>query len=165
MTAESRRLGSAIDLIARRCYRGIAALLGQAPKPSHDDLVAAVLYQPASDGVTGSGASDWVAKAACRMADFEADLALAPWGSVVAATVAYSRLEALDWSIYVEHVRLSGMTLTRDSGGPLTRLALRFGRAEDTIGRIVRDVPVNIGWSAIVGVQQDLFGTSSVDVR
>lgn len=162
---EVQRLGAAIDLIARRCYRGVPALLGKAPRPSHDDLKAAVLYRPASMLKSRQEAKDWVATAACCMVDFEADLALAPWGSVVAATVAYSRLEALDWSIYVEHVRLSGMTLTRDSGGPLTRLALRFGRAEDTIGRIVRDVPVNVAWSAIVGVQLDLFGTSSVDVR
>lgn len=148
---EVKRLGAAIDLIAKRCYRGVPALLGKAPRPSHDDLKAAVLYRPASMLKSRQEAKDWVATAACRLVDFEADLDLAPWEDVVSASCAYAASEALEWSIYVEYIRITGMTLSRLSGGPLTRLSAKFNLGEDTVLRVARAVPENIAWSALVG--------------
>ena len=42
-------LARSIDLIARRCPRGLSALAGDAPQPSHDELVAAATWTPAED--------------------------------------------------------------------------------------------------------------------
>lgn len=55
--SEITNLARSIDLIARRCPRGLSALAGDVPQPSYDELVAAATWTPAAEVSTPGGSS------------------------------------------------------------------------------------------------------------
>lgn len=150
-TAKAQRLGLAVDLIARRCYRGVSALLGKSPRPTQNELIAAVLYQPASSLKSRQTGRDWVATAACQLADFEADLNLVPWENLVVAAKEYAKSDPIGWKIYLEYARFAGGALSRKYGSRLVlRLSKKFFYSPRSIRRIASQAPKDIARLAII---------------
>ncbi len=47
---EMDQLARALDIVASRCPRGLAAIVGDAPQPSDAEIVAAATWRPAAEG-------------------------------------------------------------------------------------------------------------------
>lgn len=47
---EVDQLARALDIVASRCPRGLAAIVGDAPQPSDAEIVAAATWRPAAEG-------------------------------------------------------------------------------------------------------------------
>lgn len=55
---EVKQLAKSLDIIASRCPHGLAALVGEAPPPCRDELVAAATWRPSGDQPRVSGSQD-----------------------------------------------------------------------------------------------------------
>lgn len=121
---EVARLGKAIDAIARKCWRGLPALTGQAARPSQEQI---------ADALNVAGV------------DADAAFILAEWSAIVGAVQAFSVEFADDWRLYLEFIRLKE---TGRSGwgmrGAATRCAEKFDVSRYDVYKIVRDVPRRI---------------------
>lgn len=88
MSVTITNLARSIDTIARRCPRGLSALAGDAPQPSHDELVAAATWTPAAEVSTpgGSSGGEHVTSAVAQVLALTEPIEAVGWERIVAAT-------------------------------------------------------------------------------
>lgn len=123
-TREVDRLGAVVDAIARKCWRGLPSLLGQASPPGAAQI---------KDALT-------VARV-----DGDVDSILADWAQIVEAVQRFRAEYPDDLSLYCEFIALKETGRAAWGGESVAaRLGRREGVNEWTIRGIVRSVPRRI---------------------
>lgn len=151
---EIDRLARCIDLIARKCWRGLPALLGKAPQPSRDQLKQAFYYKPSSDdlgvkvqGGTGGDGRD-ISLADDFIDEYEPVFENVPWADIVEGVKWFAQAHAPEWQMYVTFVSYGETGRARWNGeGIAERLARRFELTPASVYDIVRKTPRRIAWA------------------
>lgn len=145
-------LARAIDLIARRCPRGLSALAGDVPQPSHDELVAAATWSPASEVPTpgAPSAAEHVSTTVGQILALTDPIEAVGWDRIVAATREVSELYPLQWAVYRLHViHVSTDDQWRGDGGTLRSIADKTDISVATVVRWRHMVPRRIARAAL----------------
>ena len=157
-------LARALDIVASRCPRGLAAIVGEAPPPTYDDLVAAATWRPSVENgrSSGGGGEGPVPSLAERVMRVTGPLEKAGWKAIAAAGREVRELYPQDWEAYRLHVVYvdSPVQWRIEDDSTLQRLADKCRMDVRTLRRRRRQVPLQIARSALYGAQQglDLFG-------
>lgn len=145
-------LARAIDLIARRCPRGLSALAGDVPQPSHDELVAAATWSPASEVPTpgAPSAGEHVSTTVGQILALTDPIEAVGWDRIVVATREVGELYPLQWAVYRLHViHVSTGDQWRGDGGTLRSIADKTGISVATVVRWRHMVPRRIARAAL----------------
>ena len=145
-------LARAIDLIARRCPRGLSALAGDVPQPSQDELVAAATWSPAAEvpmpGAPSAG--EHVSTTVSQILALTDPIEAVGWDRIVAATREVGELYPLQWAVYRLHViHVSTGDQWRGDGGTLRLIADKSGISVATVVRWRHMVPRRIARAAL----------------
>ena len=156
MTNEAA-LARALDVIARRCPRGIAKLEGKAPAPTDAELHTAALYRPSTRGAgvrVNGGKVRTIADDAAAFVELFSVLDGYQWQEITDAVQWYADcpLTSRDWSIYREWVRLEGLPRAYGQGAMCDMIADRRNVSAKTVYRICRRVPVALARLVIQGL-------------
>ncbi len=158
---EVRKLANVLDIIARKCWRGLPALMGQAPQPTREQIKEAFFFRPSPDAadlgikVQGGGSLEGreIAQEDTMIDEVDAVLAAVPWAEIVGAVQWYMREYPELWAMYRKYI---GMQETIKSGwgreGALSRTAESFDVSEYTIREAVRVVPLKIARAVSMGL-------------
>ena len=149
-------LAHALDVIARRTPRGLAALAGEASAPSHDELVTAATWMPAAEDEPtpiGSGDGEHVTDKVAQVLAITGPIDAVGWSRIVAATQEVRELYPLPWQVYRLHVtHIAGGDQWRDGGGGVRRIAEKCGVSIATVSRWRHLVPRRIAKAALNSV-------------
>jgi hypothetical protein len=158
-TEEVRRLATIIDVIARKCWRGIPALMGESPKPTREQLREALFYHPSPDADLGTkvSRSGNVESREIALEDKmidEVDVLLESfdWEELVRAVKGYAADFPRNWAMYRR--LLLTQEQTRSSWGgdaALSRTAERFSTTYYILRMTAREVPYKIAWAVSQG--------------
>lgn len=166
---EIERLARCIDVIARRCWRGLPALMGKAPKPTREQLKAAFLFRPTSDAcdlgvkIHGGRQSEerdiW--QADYFMDNIDPALEAVEWDNLVGSVKWYSKAHPEEWRVYVEYVsqKETGRACW-DGKSVVERLADKNNISEATIYDIIKKTPRNIARAVSIGYHELFIGNS-----
>lgn len=149
------KLANALDLIAKKCPNGLKALLGQAEKPSWEQLKE-TLWK-ASDGeivsVAHSVNTDKLANEAIQMVEVFGVLDGIQWDQIITAVRWYSQnaLFVRDWRIYCDYVAAYGLPRSYGCGTLTDILAEKHDTTPRTIRRICKRVPLCLAEAASRG--------------
>lgn len=152
MSATITTLARSIDTIARRCPRGLSALMGDVPQPSHDELVAAATWTPAAEVSTpgGSSGSEHVSATVSQILALTDPIDAVGWERIVAATQEVRDMYPLQWAVYRLHViHVSTGDQWRGDGGTLRSIADKSGISVPTVVRWRHMVPRRIARVAL----------------
>ena len=152
MSATITTLARSIDTIARRCPRGLSALMGDVPQPSHDELVAAATWTPAAEVSTPGGSSDGehVSATVSQIFALTDPIDAVGWERIVAATQEVRDMYPLQWAVYRLHViHVSTGDQWRGDGGTLRSIADKSGISVPTVVRWRHMVPRRIARAAL----------------
>ena len=152
MSATITTLARSIDTIARRCPRGLSALMGDVPQPSHDELVAAATWTPAAEVSTPGGSSDGehVSATVSQILALTDPIDAVGWDRIVAATQEVRDMYPLQWAVYRLHViHVSTGDQWRGDGGTLRSIADKSGISVPTVVRWRHMVPRRIARVAL----------------
>lgn len=157
MNDNVKQLAWALDIIASRCPRGLAAIVGEANPPTYDELVAAATWNPTSDAcvrTTGQGEGPLPFAVECILRVSE-PLEKTGWKAISAAGKEVKRLYPKDWEAYRLHVTYieSPVQWRADDQTTLERIAKICNMDIRTVQRRRRQVPYQIAWAALHGVQ------------
>ena len=149
------QLAHAIDVVARLCPGGLAAITGDADLPSHDDLVTAATWTPAADdpGPIGSGNGEHVTDKVARVLAITGPIDAVGWPRIIAAAQEVRELYPLPWQVYRLHVtHIAAGDQWRDGGGGVRRIAEKTGVSIATVSRWRHLVPRRIAKAALHSV-------------
>ena len=152
MSATITTLARSIDTIARRCPRGLSALMGDVPQPSHDELVAAATWTPAAEVSTpgGSSGGEYVSATVSQILALTDPIDAVGWDRIVAATQEVRDMYPLQWAVYRLHViHVSTGDQWRGDGGTLRSIADKSGISVPTVVRWRHMVPRRIARVAL----------------
>lgn len=152
MSATITTLARSIDTIARRCPRGLSALMGDVPQPSHDELVAAATWTPAAEVSTpgGSSGGEHVTSTVAQVLALTDPIDAVGWDRIVAATQEVRDMYPLQWAVYRLHViHVSTGDQWRGDGGTLRSIADKSGISVPTVVRWRHMVPRRIARVAL----------------
>ena len=157
--SEVKKLANLIDVIARKCWRGLPSLMGDAPQPTRAQLKEALFFNPSPEedlGTKVQGGHDEEGreiKQEDAMID-NVDLILASfqWSELVNAVQWYAREYPELWGMYRKFLVMSE-TLKSGWGrdGALARTAEAFGVSDYVVREAVRDVPYKIAKAVSMG--------------
>lgn len=166
---EVKQLARSLDIIAARCPHGLAAIVGDAPRPSDAEIITAATWCPSSDGSSRSGVSAEgpVPSAALKVAEITAALDNAGWRAIVAAGREVRNLFPQDWEAYRLHVTYISAPVEwrMNDESTLEKIAKRCGMDVRTVQRRRRQVPYQIARAALLGVQQSINFNESKNER
>lgn len=162
---EITRLARIIDVIARKCWRGLPALLGDAPEPTRQQLKDALFFRPSPDEDLGTKVQTSaryedpeIARSEILIDEVDSVLSAITWDELV-QTVRWYKKEFPDrWEMYRRYIV---MQETIKSGwgreGALSRTADAFGVTDFIIRETVRDVPYKIARAVSMGYGRDNY--------
>ena len=157
---EVKQLAKSLDIIASRCPHGLAALVGEAPPPCRDELVAAATWRPSGDQprVSGSQDGDPLTPKVDLIVRLTAPIERATWPAIQAAGREVKTLFPADWEAYRLHVTYidDPVQWRASDESTLARIAARLGVSVQTVSRRREEVPLRIARAALTGVQQAL---------
>lgn len=157
---EVKQLAKSLDIIASRCPHGLAALVGEAPPPCRDELVAAATWRPSGDlpHVSGSQDGDPLTAKVDLIVRLTAPIERATWPAIQAAGREVKALFPTDWEAYRLHVTYidDPVQWRASDESTLARIAARLGVSVQTVSRRREEVPLRIARAALTGVQQAL---------
>ena len=151
------RLARAVDFLARNVPAGILALTGKSPRPSDEDIHAAL---SAGRGHTLEGGASRssrlgnpVEAEAERFLSFAADLSLVTWPELVSAVkgVRADEYTVHDWAVYELYLYYQGLPQTKLNTRFRAIVAERFQINVKTTTRIVKRVPLMVARAALMG--------------
>ena len=155
---EIERLAQCIDLIARRCWRGLPALMGKAPEPSREQLKQAFFFKPMPDdlGVKvqggGSGEGREILQADSFIDNFDPVFEAVQWREIVAGVKWFSLSHAPEWNVYVEFISDKETGRARwNTEGTAERLARKYDITATGVYDIVRKTPRQIARAISMG--------------
>ena len=152
MTISINALAHAIDVVARLCPGGLAAVMGEAEPPSRDDLVTAATWTPGSDdpGPIGSGGGEHVTDTVARVLAVTGPIEAVGWARITAAAREIREMYPLPFKVYRLHVtHIAGGDQWRDGGGGVRRIAEKCGVSMATVTRWRHLVPRRIAKTAL----------------
>lgn len=157
---EVKQLAKSLDIIASRCPHGLAALVGEAPPPCRDELVAAATWRPSGDlpRVSGSQDGDPLTPKVDLIVRLTAPIERATWPAIQAAGREVKALFPADWEAYRLHVTYidDPVQWRASDESTLARIAARLGVSVQTVSRRREEVPLRIARAALTGVQQTI---------
>lgn len=157
---EVKQLATSLDIIASRCPHGLAALVGEAPPPCRDELVAAATWRPSGEvpHVSGSQDGDPLTAKVDLIVRLTAPIERATWPAIQAAGREVKTLFPADWEAYRLHVTYidDPVQWRASDESTLARIAARLGMSVQTVSRRREEVPLRIARAALTGVQQAL---------
>lgn len=157
---EVKQLAQSLDIIASRCPHGLAALVGEAPPPCRDELVAAATWRPSGDQphVSGPQGGDPLTGKVDLIVRLTAPLERATWPAIQSAGKEVKALFPADWEAYRLHVTYidDPVQWRASDESTLARIAARLGVSVQTVSRRREEVPLRIARAALTGVQQTL---------
>lgn len=157
---EVKQLAKSLDIIASRCPHGLAALVGEAPPPCRDELVAAATWRPSGDQphVPGPQGGDPLTAKIDLIVRLTAPIERATWPAIQAAGREVKTLFPADWEAYRLHVTYidDPVQWRASDESTLARIAARLGMSVQTVSRRREEVPLRIARAALTGVQQTL---------
>ena len=80
---EIQRLGTVIDIIARKCWHGFPALMGKKPEPSREQLKSALALLPSKNALT--------------LESVDNIFRFIGWANIVKAVQAYAKKFPVEW--------------------------------------------------------------------
>ena len=158
---EIERLARCIDTIARRCWRGLPALMGKAPQPTREQLKAAFFFRPSGDGNNDLGVKIHGGEQGegrdIEQADYFIDNVdpaheSVAWDDLVGSVQWYAKAHPEEWRVYVEY--LSQKETGRacwDGKSVVERLADKNNVSEAAIYDIIKKTPRNIARAVSIG--------------
>lgn len=157
---EVKQLARSLDIIASRCPHGLAALVGEAPPPCRDELVAAATWRPSGEvpHVPGPQDGDPLTSKVDLIVRLTAPIERATWPAIQAAGREVKTLFPADWEAYRLHVTYidDPVQWRASDESTLARIAARLGISVQTVSRRREEVPLRIARAALTGVQQAL---------
>lgn len=102
---EIQRLGTVIDIIARKCWHGFPALMGKKPEPSREQPKSALALLPSKNALT--------------LESVDNIFRFIGWANIVKAVQAYAKKFPVEWRMYVEYVMLKETGRAEWGGGAL----------------------------------------------
>ena len=154
-----KELARALDIVASRCPRGLAAIVGEAEPPSDAEIVAAATWRPSVEsGRTGKNADGPVPSLAERVMRVTVPLEKVGWNAIVSAGREVRQFFPKGWEAYRLHVIYVGSPVRWrvEDASTLQRIADKCGMDVRTLRRRRRQVPLLIARSALYGAQQGL---------
>lgn len=151
MSISINQLARSIDIVARRCPRGLSALIGEVEPPSHDELVTAATWRPASEVDTpiGSGDGEQVTNTVAQVLALTGPIEAVGWARIVAAACEIREMYPLPFKVYRLHVNNVGSDQWRDGSGGVRRIAEKCGVSVATVTRWRHLVPRRIAKTAL----------------
>ena len=158
---EVEQLARALDIVASRCPHGLAAIAGDAPPPSDEEIIAAATWRPAAEreGTLGARHTEGpVPLLAEKVMAVTAPLEKVGWDAITAAGREVRKLFPQDWEAYRLHVTYIDAPIQwrTESQTTLEKIAAYCRMDTRTIQRRRRQVPERIARSALLGVQRSL---------
>ena len=145
-------LARSLDIVASRCPRGLAAIVGDAPPPSEAEIEAAACWRPSSEFPVGGGGSEGpVPRLTFRLIDVTGPIERATWPAIQKAGAEFRSEHRLAWDAYRLHIlQVSAPIRWRASGSELKRLSKKLDLSVPTIIRRRREVPLAIARAVIL---------------
>lgn len=162
-TDEVRKLANVLDVIARKCWRGLPALMGLEPQPTREQLKQALFFRPSPDEdlgtkvqSSGSGEGREIAQEDTMIDEVDSVMSAITWAELVQTVKWYKREFPDRWEIYRRYIVMSE-TIKSGWGreGALSRTADAFGVTDFIIRETVRDVPYKIARAVSMGYGRD----------
>lgn len=157
---EVKQLAKSLDIIASRCPHGLAALVGEAPPPCRDELVAAATWRPSGEAphVPGPQDGDPLTAKVDLIVRLTAPIERATWPAIQSAGREVKTLFPADWEAYRLHVTYidDPVQWRASDESTLARIAARLGMSVQTVSRRREEVPLRIARAALTGVQQTI---------
>lgn len=156
---EVKRLAKVIDIIARKCFRGIPALMGDEPQPSRERIKEALFFRPSPDedlGTKVQGGHDLEGRE-IRQEDVMIDevdcvLDAVEWREIVQAVRQYAHEYPTDWAMYKAYILAQEQIKISWGGeGAVARTAERFDTSEYILRERARSVPFKIARAVSMG--------------
>ena len=155
---EIRTLAHMIDCIARKCWRGLPALMGKAPAPTREQLKDALFFTPAQEraSVQGSGGECPDIRREEQMIDrYDPVLRAFPWEELTETVQWYAASHRREWIIYTTLISSAEVSRSRWGGqSAASMLADRFGLSQGDIYDIARKTPLAIAKALSMGARQ-----------
>lgn len=161
---EVRKLANVLDVIARKCWRGLPALMGLEPQPTREQIKEAFFFRPSPDAadlgikVQGGGSLEGreIAQEDTMIDEIDAVLAAVPWAEIVKTVQWYAREYPVLWAMYKKYI-VNQETIKIGWGreGALSRTASAFDASEYQIKTAVRCVPYKIAQAVSMGLCAD----------
>ena len=145
-------LARALDIVASRCPRGLAAIVGDVSAPSAVEIEAAAFWRPSVECAVGSGKSEGpVPQMAFRLIDVTGPIERATWPVIQKAGADFRKEHPVDWEAYRLHIlQVSAPVVWRADGSALERIARKLDLSVPTIIRRRREVPLAIARQAVL---------------
>lgn len=156
---EITQLARIIDVIARKCWRGLPALLGQAPQPTREQLRQAYFFRPSPERdlgvkVQGGGSTEGrEIEQADRMMD-EVDYVLnsVAWEEIVSCVKRYAVEYPRNWAMYKKYLVAREQTkISWGNVGAVARTAESFDVSDYVLRMTARSVPYEIARAVSMG--------------
>lgn len=160
---EVRKLANVLDVIARKCWRGLPALMGLEPQPTREQLKQAFFFRPSPDEdlgtkVQGGGSLEGreITQEDAMIDEVDSVLASVSWAEIVKTVQWYAREYPVLWAMYKKYI-VNQETLKIGWGreGALSRTASAFDASEYQIKTAVRCVPYKIAQAVSMGLCAD----------
>lgn len=151
MTVSIGALENAIDVIARRCPRGLSAILGECPPPSHEEMATAATWRPSVERVGGPGSKepdDYYVDTVTRVLTITDPIESIGWEKIIAAANEVRDFYPEQFEVYRLHV------LHVSEGEPgrwqsTKKIAERAGVGVATVARWRHLIPRRIAKAAL----------------
>ena len=160
---EIRKLARIIDVLARKCWRGLPALMGDEPKPTREQMKQAFFFRPSPEvdigiRVQGGRLSDGaeVEREDTMIDEVDSVLATFQWDELVRTVRRYAEEYPRNWAIYKRYIINQEQTKSgwgRD--GALARTAAQFDTTDYIIRETARSVPYEIARAVSMGYCRD----------
>lgn len=154
------QLAKLIDAVARRCWRGLPALMGQAPEPTREQMKEAVFYKPKKDiervhGGTIEQENGDVKREIFFIDNIDPLLKAVPWPDLVLTVKWFIKARPQDWNMYITLLCNTETARARwGSRSAAETLAERYGVSVQNVYDVSRGVPRAIARAASIGIEQ-----------
>lgn len=156
---EIQRLARIIDVIARKCWRGLPALMGEVPQPTRQQLKDALFFRPSPDAdlgikIHGGGSLEGreIAQEDAMIDEIDSILVLFPWAELVRCVRQYMNEYPQSWQMYRRYIIASEQARSGwGKEGALARTADAFDVSDYVVRETVRSVPYEIARAVSMG--------------
>ena len=160
---EIKRLARIIDVIARKCWRGLPALMGDVPKPTRQQLKDALFYRPSPEvdlgtkvQSSGSGEGREILQEDTMIDEVDSVLDLLPWEELVSCVRRYAKEYPTEWAMYKKLLIAQEQKIIGWGDiGALSRTAEAFDVSDYVLRMRARQVPFAIARSVSMGYGRD----------
>lgn len=154
-----KRLAKVIDVIARKCFRGIPALMGDAPEPSRERIKEALFFRPSPEedlGTKVQGGHDLegreIRQEDVMIDEIDSVLDSVEWCELVQAVRQYAHEYPTDWAMYKAYnLAQEQVKIAWGREGAVAQTAERFNTSEYILRERARSVPYKIARAVSMG--------------